>query len=139
MADERYQQNSHRATQSCYSVLQNVASLRVRCAALLQRWHLSLQRCKRYTKSCALQRCGSCTTLPNVIQRYTMLSHHCQTFCNVVTKLCVVVSKLCNAAIVQRCATLLQGCQTLYNAVQRCNKAVQRSKMCNNDTLYPTL
>ena len=89
-----------------------------------------------------VQRCGICSTLPNVIQRCAMLSHRCQTLSNVVTKLCVVVSKLCNVSscttlplsnAVQRCynvaeryTTLSQRCQTLYNAVQRCNNVAKR-------------
>ena len=105
---------THRATQHCYSVAERC--IPARCAALLQRWQLSLQRCKRYTKSCEVQRCGgSCTTLPNVIQRCAMLSHRCQTLSNVVQRCnkavrCCIKAvqrfKLYNAAIVQRCATL---------------------------------
>ena len=125
---------SHRATQRCYSVAERC--IPARCAALLQRWQLSLQRCKRYTKSCTWQRCatshGSCPTLPNVIQRCAMLSHRCQTLSNVVTKLCVVVSKLCN---VSSCTTV-----PLSNAVQRCyNVAKRYTTLCNVVTTLPNV
>ena len=79
-----------------------------------------------------MQRCGSCTTLPNVIQRYGMLSHRCQTLSNVVTKLYVVVSKLCN---VSSCTTL-----PLPNAVQRCYSIAKRyTTLCNVVTTLPNV
>ena len=85
-----------------------------------------------------VQRCGICSTLPNVIQRCAMLSHRCQTLSNVVTKLCVVVSKLCNVSscttlplsnAVQRCYNVAERYTTLCNVVKRYTNAVQR---CNN-------
>ena len=80
---------SHRATQRCYSVAERC--IPARCAALLQRWQLFLQRCKRYTKSCELQRCATLWwKLYNVAKRYP-------TLCNVVTPL---------PNVIQRCATL---------------------------------
>ena len=78
-----------------------------------------------------VQRCGICSTLPNVIQRCAMLSHRCQTLSNVVTKLCVVVSKLCN---VSSCTTLplSNAVQRCYNAVQRCRNVAKRyTTLCN--------
>ena len=79
-----------------------------------------------------VQRCGICSTLPNVIQRCAMLSHRCQTLSNVVTKLCVVVSKLCN---VSSCTTL-----PLSNAVQRCYNVAERyTTLCNVVATLPNV
>ena len=105
---------SHRATQRCYSVAERC--IPARCAALLQRWQLSLQRCKRYTKSCELQRCATLWwKLYNVAKRYPTLYNVVTPLPNVVQRCnkavrCFIKDvqcfKLSNAAIAQRCATL---------------------------------
>ena len=79
-----------------------------------------------------------CQTLSNIVQCCHTVAKRYPTLCNVVTKLCVVVSKLCK---VSSCTTLplSNAVQRCYNVAKRYNKAVQRSKMCNIDTLYPTL
>ena len=136
------------------TALQNVASLHAvqLCYSVGSSLCNVVNGTRKAVNCNVVQRCdGSCTTLPNVIQRCAMLSHRCQTLSNVVQRCnkavrCCIKAvqrfKLYNAAIVQRCATLpnviqrsatlKQRCQTLYNAVQRCNNVAKRYTMqCN--------
>ena len=100
------------------TALQNVASLHAvqLCYSVGSSLCNVVNGTRKAVNCNVVQRCGgSCTTLPNVIQRCAMLSHRCQTLSNVVQRCnkavrCCIKAvqrfKLYNAAIVQRCATL---------------------------------
>ena len=100
------------------TALQNVASLHAvqLCYSVGSSLCNVVNGTRKAVNCNVVQRCGgSCTTLPNVIQRCAMLSYRCQTLSNVVQRCnkavrCCIKAvqrfKLYNAAIVQRCATL---------------------------------
>ena len=104
------------------TMLQNVASLHAvqLCYSVGSSLCNVVNGTRKAVNCNVVQRCGgSCTTLPNVIQRCHTVAKRYPTLCNVVTKLCVVVSKLCN---VSSCTTLPLSnvVTTLPNVIQRC-------------------
>ena len=106
-----------------------------------------------------MQCCGSCPTLPNVMECCHAVAKRYPTLCNVVTSCALLYQSCATFQVVQRChcptlcnvvttmpnviqryATLQQRCQALYNAVQRCyNVAKRNTKLRDVVTTLPNV